>query len=137
MWVDGKVCVCPCLWLYCVGVRPQFPIPRVLNRTTSLCLSGYPVLVIITVAVRYETNVSVFLYVSHPLSLPQPMYSMLQGGARMLGQGGSHPQAMGPPGGPQFPGQGEGPLVPQQGIYGESKTGWILDLDWIIVLGVA
>ncbi|XP_071248619.1 ataxin-2-like protein isoform X1 [Salvelinus alpinus] len=43
----------------------------------------------------------------------QPMYSMLQGGARMLGQGGSHPQAMGP----QFPGQGEGPLVPQQGIY--------------------
>ncbi|KAK6329199.1 hypothetical protein J4Q44_G00011770 [Coregonus suidteri] len=47
----------------------------------------------------------------------QPMYSMLQGGARMLGQGGSHPQAMGPPGGPQFPGQGEGPQVPQQGIY--------------------
>ncbi|XP_064779661.1 ataxin-2-like protein [Oncorhynchus masou masou] len=47
----------------------------------------------------------------------QPMYSMLQGGARMLGQGGSHPQVMGPPGGPQFPGQGEGPLVPQQGIY--------------------
>ncbi|KAM6951161.1 ataxin-2-like protein [Aplochiton taeniatus] len=47
----------------------------------------------------------------------QPMYSMLQGGARMIGQGGGHPQALGPPGGPQFPGQGEGPQGPQQGIY--------------------
>ncbi|XP_023197173.1 ataxin-2-like protein isoform X1 [Xiphophorus maculatus] len=48
----------------------------------------------------------------------QPMYSMLQGGARMIGQGsGHHPQALGPPGGPQFPAQGEGPQGPQQGIY--------------------
>ncbi|XP_020494723.2 ataxin-2-like protein isoform X1 [Labrus bergylta] len=48
----------------------------------------------------------------------QPMYSMLQGGARMIGQGGGpHPQAMGPPGGPQFPSQGDGPQGPQQGIY--------------------
>ncbi|XP_075890432.1 ataxin-2-like protein isoform X3 [Nelusetta ayraudi] len=48
----------------------------------------------------------------------QPMYSMLQGGARMLGQGGGpHPQALGPPGGPQFPSQGEAPQGPQQGIY--------------------
>uniref|UniRef100_A0A3B5KSE4 LsmAD domain-containing protein n=1 Tax=Xiphophorus couchianus TaxID=32473 RepID=A0A3B5KSE4_9TELE len=51
-------------------------------------------------------------------SSPQPMYSMLQGGARMIGQGsGHHPQALGPPGGPQFPAQGEGPQGPQQGIY--------------------
>uniref|UniRef100_A0A096MGL8 Ataxin-2-like protein n=1 Tax=Poecilia formosa TaxID=48698 RepID=A0A096MGL8_POEFO len=50
----------------------------------------------------------------------QPMYSMLQGGARMIGQGsGPHPQALGPPGGPQFSAQGEGPQGPQQGIYGE------------------
>ncbi|XP_028990643.1 ataxin-2-like protein [Betta splendens] len=49
----------------------------------------------------------------------QPMYSMLQGGARMIGQGGGpHPQALGPPGGPQFPTQGDGPQGPQQGIYG-------------------
>ncbi|XP_036401874.1 ataxin-2-like protein isoform X2 [Megalops cyprinoides] len=47
----------------------------------------------------------------------QPMYSMLQGGARMLGSGGGHPQPLGPPGGPQFPGQGEGPPGPQQGLY--------------------
>uniref|UniRef100_A0A1A8F5R4 Ataxin 2-like n=2 Tax=Nothobranchius korthausae TaxID=1143690 RepID=A0A1A8F5R4_9TELE len=47
----------------------------------------------------------------------QPMYSMLQGGARMLGQGGGHPQALGPPGGPQFSAQGDGPQGPQQGIY--------------------
>ncbi|XP_031416439.1 ataxin-2-like protein isoform X2 [Clupea harengus] len=47
----------------------------------------------------------------------QPMYSMLQGGARMIGSGGGHPQALGPPGGPQFPGQNEGPQGPQQGIY--------------------
>ncbi|XP_068610598.1 ataxin-2-like protein [Brachionichthys hirsutus] len=48
----------------------------------------------------------------------QPMYSMLQGGARMIGQGGGpHPQALGPPGGPQFSAQGEGPQGPQQGIY--------------------
>ncbi|XP_030610256.1 ataxin-2-like protein isoform X1 [Archocentrus centrarchus] len=48
----------------------------------------------------------------------QPMYSMLQGGARMIGQGGGpHPQALGPPGGPQFPAQGDGPPGPQQGIY--------------------
>ncbi|XP_030256404.1 ataxin-2-like protein [Sparus aurata] len=48
----------------------------------------------------------------------QPMYSMLQGGARMIGQGGGpHPQALGPPGGPQFPSQGDGPQGPQQGIY--------------------
>ncbi|XP_078146933.1 ataxin-2-like protein isoform X1 [Centroberyx gerrardi] len=47
-----------------------------------------------------------------------PMYSMLQGGARMIGQGGGpHPQALGPPGGPQFPAQGDGPQGPQQGIY--------------------
>ncbi|XP_040922930.1 ataxin-2-like protein isoform X1 [Toxotes jaculatrix] len=48
----------------------------------------------------------------------QPMYSMLQGGARMIGQGGGpHPQALGPPGGPQFSTQGDGPQGPQQGIY--------------------
>ncbi|XP_017294855.1 ataxin-2-like protein isoform X1 [Kryptolebias marmoratus] len=48
----------------------------------------------------------------------QPMYSMLPGGARMIGQGGGpHPQALGPPGGPQFPSQGDGPQGPQQGIY--------------------
>uniref|UniRef100_A0A3Q3VKR6 LsmAD domain-containing protein n=1 Tax=Mola mola TaxID=94237 RepID=A0A3Q3VKR6_MOLML len=48
----------------------------------------------------------------------QPMYSMLQGGARMIGQGGApHPQALGPPGGPQFPAQGDAPQGPQQGIY--------------------
>lgn len=50
------------------------------------------------------------------------MYSMLQGGARMIGQGGGpHPQALGPPGGPQFPTQGDGPQGPQQGIYGEQR----------------
>ncbi|KAM3859486.1 ataxin-2-like protein [Diretmus argenteus] len=49
---------------------------------------------------------------------PGQMYSMLQGGARMIGQaGGPHPQAMGPPGGPQFTAQGDGPQGPQQGIY--------------------
>uniref|UniRef100_A0A667XB11 LsmAD domain-containing protein n=1 Tax=Myripristis murdjan TaxID=586833 RepID=A0A667XB11_9TELE len=48
----------------------------------------------------------------------QPVYPMLQGGARMIGQGGApHPQALGPPGGPQFPAQGDGPQGPQQGIY--------------------
>ncbi|KAM4526108.1 LOW QUALITY PROTEIN: ataxin-2-like protein [Fundulus diaphanus] len=48
----------------------------------------------------------------------QPMYSMLQGGARMIGQGsGPHPQALGPPGGPQFSAQGDGPQGPQQGLY--------------------
>lgn len=47
---------------------------------------------------------------------PGQMYSMLQGGARMIGQGGGHPQALGP-GGPQFSAQGEGPQGPQQGIY--------------------
>lgn len=52
----------------------------------------------------------------------QPMYSMLQGGARMIGQGGGpHPQALGPPGGPQFPAQGDAPQGPQQGIYGEQN----------------
>ncbi|XP_023646982.2 ataxin-2-like protein isoform X2 [Paramormyrops kingsleyae] len=47
----------------------------------------------------------------------QPMYPVLPAGARMLGTGGGHPQTLGPPGGPQFPGQGEGPPGPQQGIY--------------------
>ncbi|XP_034050412.1 ataxin-2-like protein isoform X2 [Thalassophryne amazonica] len=48
----------------------------------------------------------------------QPMYSMLQSGARMISQGGGpHPQALGPPGGPQFPTQGDGPQGPQQGLY--------------------
>lgn len=47
-----------------------------------------------------------------------PMYPMLQGGARMIGQGGGpHAQALGPPGAPQFQTQGEGPQGPQQGIY--------------------
>ncbi|XP_050962059.1 ataxin-2-like protein isoform X2 [Labeo rohita] len=44
-----------------------------------------------------------------------PVYSMLQGGPRMLGSGG-HPQTLGPPG-PQYPGQTEGPPAPQQGMY--------------------
>lgn len=53
----------------------------------------------------------------------QPMYSMLQGGARMIGQGGGpHPQALGPPGGPQFSAQGDGPQGPQQSIYGEYRS---------------
>ncbi|XP_072522710.1 ataxin-2-like protein isoform X2 [Salminus brasiliensis] len=47
----------------------------------------------------------------------QPMYSVLQSGARMLGQSGGHPQTLGPPTGPQFPGQTEGPQGPQQGLY--------------------
>ncbi|XP_076857071.1 ataxin-2-like protein isoform X2 [Brachyhypopomus gauderio] len=41
----------------------------------------------------------------------QPMYPVLSGGARMLGQGGG-------PAGPQFPGQPDGPQGPQQGLYG-------------------
>ncbi|XP_060757800.1 ataxin-2-like protein isoform X3 [Neoarius graeffei] len=45
----------------------------------------------------------------------QPVYSMLQGGARMLSSGG-HPQTLGPPG-PQYPGQTEGPPGAQQGMY--------------------
>ncbi|XP_030649463.1 ataxin-2-like protein [Chanos chanos] len=45
----------------------------------------------------------------------QPMYSMVQAGARMLSSGG-HPQTLAPPG-PQYPGQGEGPPGPQQGMY--------------------
>ncbi|XP_064170363.1 ataxin-2-like protein isoform X1 [Anguilla rostrata] len=46
----------------------------------------------------------------------QPVYSMLQSGARMLGSGG-HPQTLGPPG-PQYSAQGDGPPGPQQGMYG-------------------
>ncbi|KAI1884743.1 hypothetical protein AGOR_G00229650 [Albula goreensis] len=45
----------------------------------------------------------------------QPVYSMLQSGARVLGSGG-HPQTLGPPG-PQYQAQGEGPPGPQQGMY--------------------
>ncbi|XP_049323885.1 ataxin-2-like protein isoform X1 [Astyanax mexicanus] len=45
----------------------------------------------------------------------QPVYSMLQSGARMLSSGG-HPQTLGPPG-PQYPGQTEGPPGAQQGMY--------------------
>ncbi|XP_074553237.1 ataxin-2-like protein isoform X2 [Halichoeres trimaculatus] len=48
----------------------------------------------------------------------QPVYSMLQGGARML-TSGAPPQAMGPPG-PQYPGQAEGQPRPQQPIYAQS-----------------
>ncbi|XP_051968588.1 ataxin-2-like protein [Xyrauchen texanus] len=47
----------------------------------------------------------------------QPMYSVLQSGARMLGQGGGHPQALGPPTGAQFTGQPDVPQGPQQGLY--------------------
>ncbi|CAK6979871.1 LOW QUALITY PROTEIN: ataxin-2-like protein [Scomber scombrus] len=48
----------------------------------------------------------------------QPMYQMLQGGARML-TSGAPPQPMGPPG-PQYPGQAEGPPGPQQAMYAQS-----------------
>lgn len=59
----------------------------------------------------------------------QPMYSMLQGGARMLGQGGGpHPQALGPPGGPQFPSQGDASQGPQQGIYGKANISYYIPL---------
>ncbi|XP_037333190.2 ataxin-2-like protein isoform X1 [Pungitius pungitius] len=50
----------------------------------------------------------------------QPVYSMLQGGARMLTSGGP-PQQMGPPG-PQYPSQAEGPQGPQQAMYAQSFT---------------
>uniref|UniRef100_A0A674C3J8 Ataxin 2-like n=1 Tax=Salmo trutta TaxID=8032 RepID=A0A674C3J8_SALTR len=46
----------------------------------------------------------------------QPVYSMLQGGARMLTQTG-HPQALGP----QYPGQTEGPPGPQQAMYASQQ----------------
>ncbi|XP_044186222.1 ataxin-2-like protein isoform X2 [Thunnus albacares] len=46
------------------------------------------------------------------------VYSMLQGGARMLTPG-APPQPMGPPG-PQYPGQAEGPPGPQQAMYAQS-----------------
>lgn len=60
------------------------------------------------------------------------MYPMLQGGARMISQGGGpHPQALGPPGGAQFPAQGDAPQGPQQGIYGT----FALNLhSWICVV---
>ncbi|XP_030592346.1 ataxin-2-like protein isoform X2 [Archocentrus centrarchus] len=45
----------------------------------------------------------------------QPVYSMLQAGARMLTSSVA-PQPIGPPG-PQFPGQADGPPGPQQAIY--------------------
>ncbi|KAK9530434.1 hypothetical protein VZT92_011934 [Zoarces viviparus] len=52
----------------------------------------------------------------------QQMYSMLQGGGRMIGQGGGpHQQAMGPPGGPQFSTQGDGSQGPQQSIYAQQS----------------
>uniref|UniRef100_A0AAR2JLV9 LsmAD domain-containing protein n=1 Tax=Pygocentrus nattereri TaxID=42514 RepID=A0AAR2JLV9_PYGNA len=50
----------------------------------------------------------------------QPMYSVLQSSARMLGQSGGHPQTLGPPAGPQFPGQTDGPQGPQQGFLSQS-----------------
>lgn len=48
----------------------------------------------------------------------QAVYSMLQGGARML-TSGAPPQAMGPPG-PQYPGQAEAQPGPQQAMYAQS-----------------
>ncbi|XP_041812211.1 ataxin-2-like protein isoform X2 [Chelmon rostratus] len=48
----------------------------------------------------------------------QAVYSMLQGGARML-TSGAPPQSMGPPG-PQYPGQAEGQPGPQQAMYAQS-----------------
>ncbi|CAJ1076466.1 ataxin-2-like protein isoform X2 [Xyrichtys novacula] len=47
----------------------------------------------------------------------QPVYSMLQGGARML-TSGAPPQPIGPPG-PQYPGQAEGQPRPQQPLYAQ------------------
>ncbi|XP_038564385.1 ataxin-2-like protein isoform X3 [Micropterus salmoides] len=48
----------------------------------------------------------------------QAVYSMLQGGARMLTSGAPH-QQMGAPG-PQYPGQAEGQPGPQQAMYAQS-----------------
>lgn len=48
----------------------------------------------------------------------QAVYSMLQGGARML-TSGAPAQPMGPPG-PQYPGQTEGQSGPQQAMYAQS-----------------
>ncbi|XP_030631267.1 ataxin-2-like protein [Chanos chanos] len=50
----------------------------------------------------------------------QPMHPVLQGGPRMVSQGGAHPQALGSPAGPQFPAQTDGPQGPQQGLYAQS-----------------
>ncbi|XP_068193652.1 ataxin-2-like protein [Antennarius striatus] len=48
----------------------------------------------------------------------QAVYSMLQGGPRML-TSGAPPQPMGPPG-PQYPGPAEGQPGPQQAMYAQS-----------------
>uniref|UniRef100_A0A8C2WHA8 LsmAD domain-containing protein n=1 Tax=Cyclopterus lumpus TaxID=8103 RepID=A0A8C2WHA8_CYCLU len=51
-----------------------------------------------------------------------PYPGQVGSGARMIGQGGGpHPQALGPPGGPQFSAQGDGSQGPQQGIYAQQS----------------
>lgn len=91
----------------------QKPNPSCVCSENELSQQRESALVSLVICIEYLVLL-VFL-----LSPIQPMYPMLQGGARMISQGGGpHPQALGPPGGPQFPAQGDAPQGPQQGIYG-------------------
>ena len=98
--------------------------PLVLNcvcigiKIRIICGGGYLILKA-NWSTEYKQKLNSALFVSLFSPPLQPMYSMLQSGTRMIGQGGGpHPQALGPPGGPQFATQGDGSQGPQQGIYG-------------------
>ncbi|KAK2832930.1 hypothetical protein Q5P01_016819 [Channa striata] len=94
-----------------VGSRPEHHAPSMISATASA--AGPPL-----VASPYQQS---YLQYGHLIqAMPphyhgQPVYSMLQGGARML-TSGAPPQPMAPPG-PQYPGQAEGPQGPQQTMY--------------------
>ncbi|XP_078124827.1 ataxin-2-like protein isoform X1 [Sander vitreus] len=97
-----------------VGQRPEHSASPMLSAAASaagppLVASPYP---------QSYLQYGQVLQAMPPHYHGQTVYSMLQGGARML-TSGAPPQQMGPPG-PQYPGQAEGPQGPQQAMYAQS-----------------
>ncbi|KAM3864004.1 ataxin-2-like protein [Diretmus argenteus] len=96
-----------------VGPRPDHHTSPVSSMMPAAASAAGPPLVASPYPQSYLQYGQV-IQAMHPHYHGQPVYSMLQGGARMLTSG--IPQAMGPPG-PQYPGQAEGPQGPQQALY--------------------
>ncbi|KAF3699699.1 Ataxin-2-like protein Ataxin-2 domain protein Ataxin-2-related protein [Channa argus] len=94
-----------------VGPRPEHHASPMISATASA--AGPPL-----VASPYQQSYLQYgqlIQAMPPHYHGQPVYSMLQGGTRML-TSGAPPQPMAPPD-PQYPGQAEGPQGPQQTMY--------------------
>uniref|UniRef100_A0A7N8WW64 Ataxin 2-like n=1 Tax=Mastacembelus armatus TaxID=205130 RepID=A0A7N8WW64_9TELE len=109
-----RVTLCSAVSGPVVGARPEHHTSPAAPMISAAASAAGPPLVASPYPQSYLQYGQVIQAMS-PHYHSQPVYSMLQGGARML-TSGAPPQPMGPPG-HQYPGQAEGPPGPPQAMY--------------------